>query len=324
MATSHLPKLHPFKALNDQGWLRPAGLGFVHPFRRAETSTKPRERKMRRPYFFLLCASVLLADVLPWDVSGAARSACNDTEGRGCRVMEEEEGVELELDSEINRMLLAGLSTTIVYGVLDSNHPVCVSSNGRSYNCNGKSGQRGGGRECVLLLASRVTRHETTLSRTYYDATTEDRRSSCPGFNARPRAILDGDVPPVSAGFSYLELSSDELDGRKPRETKMRRPYFFLLCASVLLADVLPWDVSGAALSACNDTEGRGCRVVEEEEGVEFELDSEINRRLLAGGPHIGKDALNPNRPVCLKSGCNGKSPYTGGGKVCGHGLYRC
>nr|XP_009416659.1 PREDICTED: protein RALF-like 33 [Musa acuminata subsp. malaccensis] len=104
---------------------------------------------MRRPYLFLLCASVLLADVLPWDVSGAAaRSTCNDTGGRGCRVEEEEEDSAFELDSEINRRLLAGGSTYLGYGALDQNHPGCVSSDGRSYNCNGKSGQTRGGRQC--------------------------------------------------------------------------------------------------------------------------------------------------------------------------------
>ncbi|CAL9134645.1 unnamed protein product [Musa textilis] len=124
-------------------------LSRVHPCRRARTSTKPRERKMRRPYLFLLCASVLLADVLPWGVSGAAaRSTCNDTERRGCRVEEEEEDLAFELDSEINRRLLAGGNQHIVNGALDRNRPACGSSNGRSYNCNGKSGQTGGGRQC--------------------------------------------------------------------------------------------------------------------------------------------------------------------------------
>ncbi|CAL9165228.1 unnamed protein product [Musa hybrid cultivar] len=124
-------------------------LSRIHPFRRAQTSTKTRERKMRRSSFFLLCASVLLADVLPWDVSGAAaRSTCNETQGRGCRVEEEEEDVEFELDSDINRRLLAGGNRYIVNGALAADRAVCGSSNGRSYNCNGKSGQTGGGREC--------------------------------------------------------------------------------------------------------------------------------------------------------------------------------
>ena len=108
---------------------------------------------MRRSFFFLLCASVLLADVLPWDVSGAAaRSTCNETQGRGCRVEEEEEDLAFELDSEINRRLLAGGSPHIIYRALDQNHPGCGSSNGGSYNCNGKSGQTRGGRQCGLHL----------------------------------------------------------------------------------------------------------------------------------------------------------------------------
>ncbi|URE29803.1 hypothetical protein MUK42_06200 [Musa troglodytarum] len=103
---------------------------------------------MRRSSFFLLCASVLLAAVLPWDVSGAARSTCNETQGRGCRLEEEEEDAEFELDSDINRRLLAGGNQHVVNGALDPDRAVCGSSNSGSYNCNGKSGQTGGGREC--------------------------------------------------------------------------------------------------------------------------------------------------------------------------------
>ncbi|CAL9168708.1 unnamed protein product, partial [Musa hybrid cultivar] len=126
-------------------WLRPTCLGFIHLGELKQVQKRGRGRCADHPSSCCVHRSFWPT----WDVSGAAaRSTCNETQGRGCRVEEEEEDVEFELDSDINRRLLAGGNRYIVNGALSPDRAVCGSSNGRSYNCNGKSGQTGGGREC--------------------------------------------------------------------------------------------------------------------------------------------------------------------------------
>ncbi|WOL11376.1 protein RALF-like 32 [Canna indica] len=128
--------------------------------------------------------------------------------------------------------------------------------------------------------------------------------------------------------------------------------FFFLsvvVCSSVqvassttLLTVAAPTTVvvipgAGAAVfwqSSCNETkgEGGGCRVLEEEkkdvmvgEDVEFQLDSEINRRLLQQhGENITPGALHPDQPVNFGAPKGGS--YTGpnhciykGDKNCPH-----
>ncbi|URE28817.1 hypothetical protein MUK42_06131 [Musa troglodytarum] len=71
--------------------------------------------------------------------------------GVGCNgsIAECHAEAEFLMDSETHRRFLGdGGSSHIVYGALDPNRPACGSSDGRSYNCNGKSGQTGGGRQC--------------------------------------------------------------------------------------------------------------------------------------------------------------------------------
>ncbi|URE29805.1 hypothetical protein MUK42_06200 [Musa troglodytarum] len=53
--------------------------------------------------------------------------------------------------SETHRRFLAdGGNQHVVNGALDPAAIACGSSNGQSYNCNGKSGQTRGGRQCGL------------------------------------------------------------------------------------------------------------------------------------------------------------------------------
>ncbi|KAG6528423.1 hypothetical protein ZIOFF_010597 [Zingiber officinale] len=71
--------------------------------------------------------------------------------------------------------------------------------------------------------------------------------------------------------------------------------------------------------TACNETEGGGsrCRVEVEgkgEEAEEFQFDSEISRRLLAGSDSRGVSyaGLDPNKPICYSQ--NGQ-PYNCAGR---------
>ncbi|WOL11377.1 protein RALF-like 33 [Canna indica] len=104
-------------------------------------------------FFFLLCASELPIGSTAGPTNAAApvvattafrQSTCNET--GGCRMEEEDEAivVEFQLDSEINRRLLAGGAPSVTNGALSPNKPVCPSSNGHSYNCGGQSGNSGG------------------------------------------------------------------------------------------------------------------------------------------------------------------------------------
>ncbi|URD86805.1 hypothetical protein MUK42_31778 [Musa troglodytarum] len=77
------------------------------------------------------------------------------------------------------------------------------------------------------------------------------------------------------------------------RKTMWRCPAFFLLCASIVLGSIILSALPAAAAAAmdyelprsCNSTDGRcGAEEVMVEE-EEFQLDSEVNRRLLASQP---------------------------------------
>ncbi|KAG6524593.1 hypothetical protein ZIOFF_014527 [Zingiber officinale] len=111
--------------------------------------------------------------------------------------------------------------------------------------------------------------------------------------------------------------------------------YFFLL---FLFASLPCWKPASAAASpkrwaaASNETEGGGRRCSSVEEDLEeFQFDSEINRRLLAGSgfSDVGHAALNANKAACSTNGgkayqCGARSGNKPSPRSCGQNLYRC
>ncbi|KAG6528418.1 hypothetical protein ZIOFF_010592 [Zingiber officinale] len=102
-----------------------------------------------------------------------------------------------------------------------------------------------------------------------------------------------------------------------------RRAASFFLLLLFLFASQPCWKPAAASpgrwRTACNETEGSGsrCRVEVEgegEEAEEFQFDSEISRRLLAGSDPRGLSygGFDPNKPVCKSQ--NGQ-PYNCAGR---------
>ncbi|CAL9066089.1 unnamed protein product [Musa banksii] len=97
----------------------------------------------RCPAFFLLCASILLGSIILLAGPAAAATidygllrSCNSTDGR-CGAEEVMVG-EFQLDSEVNRRLLASQPPQLSYkAVLDKDRSACDTTNGGRYN-NGK------------------------------------------------------------------------------------------------------------------------------------------------------------------------------------------
>ncbi|RWW57440.1 hypothetical protein BHE74_00035781 [Ensete ventricosum] len=100
----------------------------------------------RCPAFFVLCASILFGSIILSARPAAAATIdyglpryCNSTDGRcGAEELMVEEEEEFQLDSEVNRRLLASQPPKLTYkGVLDKDHQVCDTTNGGRYS-NGK------------------------------------------------------------------------------------------------------------------------------------------------------------------------------------------